>query len=626
MMGDDEFLEELRKEFLAEAASLLDNWEEYFLKLEEADDKNEQLTNIFRVAHSLKGTSSAVGYTDMAEFAHIVEDLLTCLNKSPQSLTAEIVSLLLQCGDAFKHKVAFLSGQDQKDWNVDALSVQIHQELEHFGKGPAKKAAPKQVEATAPAADDIGDDAAWKQLLEDVKNEMGITLSEEELKSLQPQAAMETAQEAKPVEAIAPVKAHAPIQEEKVETEKKGAPPSTAVANKSATVKVDAHKIDKIMNLIGELVINKSQLANRVECYKDDHVLESTYSLLEKTIRELQDETLGIRMISLKNLFLKCQRAVRDVSLKLGKNIELVQFGEDVEIDRSMVENLTDPLLHMLRNAVDHGIESDQDRISQGKKPGRILLAAENVGSKIVIQIQDDGRGIDPEKVFKKAKSNGLVGPDVEIGDLTQNEIFQFILMPGFSTAEKITDVSGRGVGLDVVKTSIEKMSGKIEIDSKPGHGTRFRLVLPLTTSILEGLHVKSSNNSLIFPTEKVHEIISGDKLHFVNDSSGLMMFRFRNKILPYAPLDTCLGKSRKISKSKMVLILDLDGKLFGVGIDEFIAQVHVVLKPISDIVKTSPGISASCILSHGGIGFVIDTEEVGKLLLKLQSSGLEVA
>jgi len=625
MMGDDEFLEELRREFLAEAASLLDNWEEYFLKLEETNDKNEQLTNIFRVAHSLKGTSSAVGYSDMAEFAHIVEDLLSCLTKAPQSLTAEIVSLLLQCGDAFKHKVAFLSGQDQKDWHVEELSVQIHHELEHFGKGPAKKAPPKQEQISPETQGDIGDDAAWKQLLEDVKNEMGITLSEEELKSLQPQT-QESAIEDKPVMSEQVVRPQSAVSEEKVEGEKKTSQTSAAVANKSATVKVDAHKIDKIMNLIGELVINKSQLANRVENYKDDHVLESTYSLLEKTIRELQDETLGIRMISLKNLFLKCQRAVRDVSLKLGKNIELVQFGEDVEIDRSMVENLTDPLLHMLRNAVDHGIESDQERSANGKKPGRILLAAENVGSKIVIQIQDDGRGIDPEKVFKKAKANGLISANVEMSHLTHNEIFQFIMMPGFSTAEKITDVSGRGVGLDVVKTSIEKMSGKIEIDSKPGHGTRFRLILPLTTSILEGLHVKSSNSSLIFPTEKVHEIISGDKLHFVKDSSGLMMFRFRNKILPYAPLDTCLGKSHSIHQTKMVLILDLDGKLFGVGIDEFIAQVHVVLKPISDIVKTSTGISASCILSHGGIGFVIDTEEVGKLLLKLQNTGLEVA
>jgi two-component system chemotaxis sensor kinase CheA len=625
MMGDDEFLEELRREFLAEAASLLDNWEEHFLKLEEADDKNEQLTNIFRVAHSIKGTSSAVGYSDMAEFAHIVEDLLSCLTKAPQSLTAEIVSLLLQCGDAFKHKVAFLSGQDQKDWHVEELSLQIHHKLEQFGKSHAKKTPPKQEQLVSDHQGDIGDDAAWKQLLEDVKNEMGITLSEEELKSLHPQN-QESARENKPVVSEQVARPQAMVPEEKVEIEKKTSQTSAVVASKSATVKVDAHKIDKIMNLIGELVINKSQLANRVEKYKDDHLMESTYSLLEKTIRELQDETLGIRMISLKNLFLKCQRAVRDVSLKLGKNIELVQFGEDVEIDRSMVENLTDPLLHMLRNAVDHGIESDQERTANGKKPGRILLAAENVGSKIVIQIQDDGRGIDPEKVFKKAKANGLVGPTVEITDLTQNEIFHFIMMPGFSTAEKITDVSGRGVGLDVVKTSIEKMSGKIEIDSRPGHGTRFRLILPLTTSILEGLHVKSSNSSLIFPTEKVHEIISGDKLQFVKDSSGLMMFRFRNKILPYAPLDTCLGKSHSIHPTKMVLILDLDGKLFGVGIDEFIAQVHVVLKPISDIVKTSTGISASCILSHGGIGFVIDTEEVGKLLLKLQNTGLEVA
>lgn len=646
MIDDDDFLEELRREFLAEATSLLEQWEESFLKLEDTDNKEEELTTIFRVAHSLKGTSSAVGYQDMAAFAHIVEDLLSIIKKSPDSLTPEIVSLLLQCGDAFKTKVFFLMGQETTDWEVTQLTHEIHAILHSFGRAVPRHAeahtpvaaAPKQEAApVAEAEAPIEDDEAWKKLLADVNKELGINITEEDLQlsddeilqkaadqkaanaMLQDEMIMEepVAEVVTHSEPVAPVVSLAAHREEKEDKEEKKNPASSPAANKTSTVKVDAHKIDKIMELIGELVINKSQLANRVEQHKEDHLLEATYSLLEKTIRELQDETLGIRMISLKNLFLKCQRAVRDVSIKLGKNIEFVQTGEDVEIDRSMVELLTDPLLHMLRNSVDHGVETDAERSSIGKKPGTILLKAEHVGSKIIISIKDDGRGINPEKVFNKAKQNGLVSESTKFTDLTENEIFHFIMKPGFSTAEKITDVSGRGVGLDVVKTTIEKMNGKVEIESQPGKGTRFKLVLPLTTSIQEGIHVMSSASSYIFPTEKVLEILSGNQLGFIRDPNGTTMFKYRDTVIPYATLDSALGTSTDFRMTKMVLILDVDGKNFGVGIDEFIAQVHVVLKPINEIVRTSTGISASCILSHGGIGFVIDTDEVCKLMIK---------
>lgn len=621
-IDDDGFLEELRQEFLSEASSLLEQWEEYFLKLEDTDDKAEQVTNIFRVAHCLKGTSSAVGYSEMAAFAHIVEDLLQILKKDPECLTPEIVTTLLKCGDAFKVKVAFLMGKEKTDWDVTILAFDINNYLMSFGHaGHDTHAAPAQDQNLMPSepseeakAQSIESDEGWKQALDDVNSKLGVNLTEEHLhlsedeiaKVIAEQKAEQEHSPAAPVIKLDQVREH---KEEEKKAAAAAAAPKDSASTKTAnaTVKVDAHKIDKIMNLVGELVINKSQLANRVEQYRDDHVLEATYSLLEKTIRELQDETLGMRMISMKNLFLKCQRAVRDVSIKLNKNIEFVQSGEDVEIDRSMVELLTDPLLHMLRNSVDHGIESQ----------GTILLKAEHIGSKIVLSIKDNGRGINAEKVFGKAMQNGLISSSVKMSDLSENEIFQFIMMPGFSTAEKITDVSGRGVGLDVVKTTVEKMNGKVDISSQLGKGTCFKLILPLTTSIQEGIHVKSNHSSYIFPTEKVLEILSGDKVSFITDPNGLNMFKYRETVIPYATLDATLGLSPDFKVSKMILIMDVDGKNFGIGIDEFVAQVHVVLKPINEIVRTSTGISASCILSHGGIGFVIDTDEVCKSVLK---------
>lgn len=620
---DDGFLEELRQEFLAEGASLLELWEESFLKLEDAENKAEEISTIFRVAHSFKGGSAAVGYTELAAFAHIVEDLLSIIKKDPSILTPEIVSLLLKCGDAFKQKINFLNGSDKTDWEITVLTFDINDQLMMLGRAPAPHAAPAhstQAPEAAPVemtdemkADSIASDESWKSALKDVNEKFGVKLTEEHLLLSEDEiakeiAAQKEAQGAPEVQA-APAHEASVIQFQKPEKSpvSKEASAAGPQAKQSVSVKVDASKIDKIMNLVGELVINKSQLANRVEQYRDDHVLESTYSLLEKTIRELQDETLGMRMISMKNLFMKCQRAVRDVSLKLGKSIEFVQSGEDVEIDRSMVELLTDPLLHILRNSADHGIEKD----------GVVLLKAEHIGSKIIISIKDNGRGISAEKVFNKAKQNGLIPQSAQINEYSEHEIFNFIMMPGFSTAEKITDVSGRGVGLDVVKTTIEKMNGKVEIESTPGKGTKFKLLLPLTTSIQEGIHVKSSKSSYIFPTEKVLEILSGDKIDFISDPNNLHMFKYRNQVIPYATLDSTLGLNPNFQVCKMILILDVDGKHFGIGIDEFVAQVHVVLKPINEIVKTSTGISASCILSHGGIGFVIDTEEVCKLMLK---------
>ena len=631
MFDDDEFLEELRREFLAEGSSLLELWEESFLKLEDSENKAEEISTIFRVAHSFKGGSSAVGYSDLAAFAHIVEDLLSIIKKDPTTLNAEIVTLLLKCGDAFKQKINFLNGSDKTDWEITILSFDITNQLLMLGH--AGHPEPQQV-ASAPAAHatelseeekaaSIESDESWKKALADTNDKLGVNLTEEHLLMSEDDIAKEIAAQkeamAQTEKALAEMQLIEPevanvlkLTAKAIEPEKKVAPPTSSApvanAKQSVSVKVDAHKIDKIMNLVGELVINKSQLANRVEQYREDHVLEATYSLLEKTIRELQDETLGMRMISMKNLFMKCQRAVRDVSLKLGKSIEFMQSGEDVEIDRSMVELLTDPLLHMLRNSADHGIAQD----------GVILLKAEHIGSKIVLTVKDNGRGIDAQKVFAKAKQNGLIPENAEIGSYSENEVFQFIMMPGFSTAEKITDVSGRGVGLDVVKTTIEKMNGKVEIESTVGKGTRFRLILPLTTSIQEGIHVKSADSSYIFPTEKVLEILAGDKVDFITDPNNLNMFKYRNMVIPYATLDSTLGVNPDFHVCKMILIMDVDGKYFGIGVDEFISQVHVVLKPINEIVKTSTGISASCILSHGGIGFVIDTDEVCKLVLRL--------
>lgn len=382
--------------------------------------------------------------------------------------------------------------------------------------------------------------------------------------------------------------------------------PSPQVKSKSAsTIKVDAERVDLVMDLVGELVVIKSQLLQDAAIRSlASQSGEGVLSLLDKTVRELYDKALSLRMMSLKSLFLKIERAVRDTSVKLDKEVAITLHGEDTELDRAIIEQLGDPLMHLVRNAVDHGIEAAEERFDRGKSAiGALQVSAGNRGSNVVIEIIDDGRGLDAEKIAKKAVEKGLVTEQLTAG-MRQADIYGLLFMPGFSTADKITDISGRGVGLDVVKTAVTDLKGQIEVESNPGHGTTFRLVLPLTTAIMDGVIISAGGHRYILPIELISEFVSINPAMIEHVDRGEVL-TLREEFLPVIRLAAFLGFSS--GPETLAIVVESSGHRVALLVDSVIQQSQVVLKGLSAADRKTQGVSGAAILGDGKVALVLD-------------------
>lgn len=412
-----------------------------------------------------------------------------------------------------------------------------------------------------------------------------------------------------------PVDAKAtPESASKEETQK--TPPAAAAHKdeKRSFVKIDTIKLDELFDSVGELVIAQNFLAENsvIKNIGDEHV-GKTIETLSKITRLIQNRVMSLRMVPIRDTFDKMKRTLRDASKKVNKEVQLKTFGEDTEIDKTMVDQLSDPLIHLIRNAVDHGLEaSEQDRINGGKDPlGIVTLGAYHRGGNIIIEIADDGRGIDKEKILAKAIKNGLI--EEEHGDLTDQQIYNFLLQAGFSTAEKISDISGRGVGLDVVRNFIENMRGKIEIDSELGKGSVFRIMLPLTLAIIDGMLVKSSDEIFIIPTLSIIESFRPSK-DIVHTAQGKGEFvNLREDILPVVRLANRLGLSDampKITESTLVCVENESGK-FAILVDELIGRQQVVIKSLGKSMSQIREISGGAVMGNGEVALILDVEGI---------------
>ena len=393
---------------------------------------------------------------------------------------------------------------------------------------------------------------------------------------------------------------------------------STNSKVQAGSVKVDPEKIDSVLNMIGELVVLKSQLVNESLVSNSSPNMNSLISHMDKSIRDLQDKTLSMRMTPFKNLFMKMQRAVRDLSLKLKKPVEFQTVGEETEIDRTMVELLADPLLHILRNALDHGIESPSSRKERNKQEtGTIKLEAQQTGGRIVLKISDDGGGIPREKIIKKAVEKGIIGSVDQAHNLTDNEVFQFIFAPGFSTAENVTDVSGRGVGMDIVKTNIEQLKGSIHIQSEAGLGTTFTLSLPLTTSITDGMLVKAASQHFILPLNNILELLDFSPETLVELHSGENLINIRGKVLPLINLNEDFAKQNNqetknsSQENQVIVVTHTNQGPLAIAIQAVVGQVQVVLKPLGTFFPKAPGVAGAAILGDGRVALVLDIDNM---------------
>ncbi len=564
-VDDSNFFKELQAEFLNEAIFLIEQCEESYLNLEKPENRKEELGKIFRLAHSLKGAGASVGYTDLANFAHKVEDCLARLRVNTNLVSTEVISLLLSAGDAIKKRIYSLKENENLVWDIQVLEEQL------------------------------------KKLAVDLENKESTPL----------------------------IVLEVPVAKEKQPSVDSSEDNSSIASSKiqASSVKVDPEKIDSVLNMIGELVVLKSQLVNESLVNNSSPNMNSLISHMDKSIRDLQDKTLSMRMTPFKNLFMKMQRAVRDLSLKLNKPVEFQTVGEETEIDRTMVELLADPLLHVLRNALDHGIENSNNRREKNKREaGIIKLEAQQTGSRIMIKISDDGGGIPRDKIIKKAVEKGIIPSLEHAKNLTDNEVFQFIFAPGFSTAENVTDVSGRGVGMDIVKTNIEQLKGTIHIHSELNAGTTFTLSLPLTTSITDGMLVKAANQHFILPLNNIIELLDSSPEALVGLHTGEKLVNIRGKVLPLINLDEDLLKQdnratgNDLQENQVLVVTQTNHGPLAIGIQAVVGQVQVVLKPLGTFFPKSPGVAGAAILGDGRVALVLDIDNLRGTSKKLSA------
>ena len=373
-------------------------------------------------------------------------------------------------------------------------------------------------------------------------------------------------------------------------------------------IKVDTERIDNLVNLVGELVIAQTLISQNPAVLRlSGQTLQKDVSHLGKITREIQDLVMSVRMMPLKQTFQKMMRVVRDVAKKAGKNVELVISGEDTELDKSVIEEISDPLVHILRNSVDHGIEPPDERMNNGKSgKGVVHLNAFHRGGSIVIEIRDDGRGICKDKVLEKAIEKGLAGSAT---DITDQQIYQLIFHPGFSTAEKVTDISGRGVGMDVVRRNIEKLRGRIDIQSKEGEGTSISIALPLTLAIIDGMVVQAGNEKYIIPTLSIEESFRPDKEDIISVQNRGEMCNLRGNLLSIVRLASLYqgNAAHRDPWDALLVVVESDGMKTCIMVDELIGQQQVVIKSIGETFKNVRGVAGGAILGDGRVGLIID-------------------
>jgi two-component system, chemotaxis family, sensor kinase CheA len=633
----DDFLEELKRDFLNEALFMMEQYEESMLALESSQEPQEHIGRIFRVAHSIKGGAAAVGFEDLSKFAHKAEDLLSILRIYPEKINTEIITLFLAVGDQFKLRLTQLQTDRNAEWSVPELENQLLHWIKHFqatetSAGSSVDCPPAEKQETPAAATGSTEDVTNYELLAELEaqikaSEMAanpapnmdnlfavpdaeaavaeVLATTPEL--VQPAAVSQTAVEGtveSPVQK--PTLTAVPKAQPATETTKK------AVAAENTILKVDSMRVDAVLDVVGEIVVLKNQLLHSdVVSHGENQRLTFIVDQLDKSIRDLYEKTLGIRMTPLRSLFTKLQRTVRDVSVKLQKPVDLELVGEETEVDRSVFELLGDPLMHMARNAMDHGIETREQRIAAGKpEMAKLTIAAKQVGASVVIEISEDGRGIYRDKVLAKAMEKNLIPSHVKPEDLTDDQVFQFLFAPGFSTAEKVTDLSGRGVGLDVVKSNIEKAKGQVRIKSTPGKGSTFEIRIPLTTSITDGIVVAISGQRYMIPIHSIREIVQFRDSEVTQVANVGRVLKIRNKLTPVIDFqqtldkvsfmkDLELKKSERSQEQKTYIVLELNAGLSALPVDDVLGQSQVVAKPLQ-VGHPVPEFSGAATLGDG--------------------------
>ncbi|EEX1159325.1 chemotaxis protein CheA [Escherichia coli] len=625
--------------FFDEADELLADMEQHLLVLQPEAPDAEQLNAIFRAAHSIKGGAGTFGFSVLQETTHLMENLLDEARRGEMQLNTDIINLFLETKDIMQEQLdAYKQSQEPDAASFDYICQALRQlGLEAKGETPSAVTRLSVVAKSEPQDEQNRSQSPRRIILSRLKagevdlleEELGhlTTLTDvvkgaDSLSAILPgdiaedditavlcfvieadQITFETV-EVSPKISTPPVLKLAAEQAPtgRVEREK------TTRSSESTSIRVAVEKVDQLINLVGELVITQSMLAQRSsELDPVNHGdLITSMGQLQRNARDLQESVMSIRMMPMEYVFSRYPRLVRDLAGKLGKQVELTLVGSSTELDKSLIERIIDPLTHLVRNSLDHGIELPEKRLAAGKNSvGNLILSAEHQGGNICIEVTDDGAGLNRERILAKAASQGLTVSE----NMSDDEVAMLIFAPGFSTAEQVTDVSGRGVGMDVVKRNIQEMGGHVEIQSKQGTGTTIRILLPLTLAILDGMSVRVADEVFILPLNAVMESLQPREADLHPLAGGERVLEVRGEYLPIVELWKVfnVAGAKTEATQGIVVILQSGGRRYALLVDQLIGQHQVVVKNLESNYRKVPGISAATILGDGSVALIVD-------------------
>lgn len=645
---DASFIAEALPVFISEAHEQLAALEQLLLQLEDDASNRSLLDALFRTAHTIKGSAGLFGLDDVVAFTHHVESLLDRLREGAVVFSPTLSTLLLRCNDAIRELIAAAQAQQPTDPGTVRRREALVTELAGYG-GDAPHAASVNAGAS-PATNLAGGAQSWKLRIgfdaDIFRNGMdpasllnylrGIGEVSDlrwdatglpELQNLDPERcylrlsfALSTAAARADIEAaftfvregsqidIEPVQPLAARPEVSAPmpapAQMQDGPNAAKLSAEPRYIRVQADRLDLVINLLGELVIasaGASMLARQTR----QGALLAANDHISQLVEEIRNGTLQLRMVQIGETFSRFRRVVRDTAAELGKDVALQIVGGETELDKSVVERIADPLMHLVRNALDHGLESPDERRAAGKPAqGRLTLSARHEAGSIHIHIEDDGRGVRRQKVLQRAWERGLVEPGVQPPD---NEILQLIFAAGFSTADKVTNLSGRGVGMDVVRSNIEALRGNVRIQSIEGAGTCIQIRLPLTLAIIDGFLVSVGASRFIFPLDAVVEVIENRPVLARLDERGRGTIELRGQVLPVVDLRRLYSFETTAPERTSVVVLQSGGRRYGVQVDSLMGQHQTVIKPLGRLFRSLRGMSGSSILGNGEVALIFD-------------------
>jgi two-component system chemotaxis sensor kinase CheA len=587
---------------------------------------------IFRGIHSIKGSAGFLGLTDMQKLSHELETLLDMARKGEITITQEIIGVCLNAIDVLRKlrenlaikvdkilgKVAD-SNSSPKEQPINIQPI-IDKILSILNKETNQKkgSVEKQCDTDVPMSESTQADTSQtgkpegesrEGYLGEILVDDGV-ISQEQLDKALQEKDRKIGEILVDEGVTTPDKIDKALQQQSLQRQS---------GLQSRTVKVDTNKLDSLFDLVGELVISTTLISGEMKS-TNNNGSSKNLPQLNKITKDIQNQVMSMRMVSLKQTFQKMSRLVRDVSKQAGKQIKLQISGEETELDKNVIEEIADPLVHILRNSIDHGIEPENERVDKGKpKEGTVRLSAFHKGGNIVIEIEDDGKGLQKDRILKKAIEKGIIKDQSETSD---NQIYNLIFAPGFSTAEKITNISGRGVGMDVVKRNIDKLRGKAEVTSHEGKGTLVTIKLPLTLAIIDGIVVKVGNMKYIIPTISIEESLRPKQEEINTIKNKGEVINMRGNLFPLVRLHKLYNIQTTMTNpwDAIAVIVETEGGRISIMVDELLGQQQVVIKSLGERFKNVKGISGGAILGDGKVGLILDVSGIREASLVCQN------